>query len=464
MKKKSVRILIALVVVAAVLTVAYRLMNRVPAPELTAEARVQAILDDGGCLDCHSRTPNLPFYADFPVAGKIVRKDVSEAVKHIDLGDTYRAIAEGKPVGEVALAKIEKSMRDGTMPMAKYYMVHWGSSVTAPKQQIILDWVRSHRARFYPNTLADAGFANEPVQPIADSLPTDPAKVALGHALYNDTRLSSDNSVSCASCHNLQTGGVDNKRYSEGVGGQFGGVNAPTVFNAAYNFVQFWDGRAADLAEQAGGPPLNPVEMASSSWDQIVEKLSADKKFAGAFEAVYPAGLSGETITDAIAEYEKTLLTPDSRFDLYLKGDPTAMTEQEIHGYELFKENRCATCHTGPLLGGQSYERMGLYADYFADRGTALTEEDNGRYKQTQDEYDRHRFKVPGLRNVALTAPYYHDGSQKTLRDAVDHMVRYQAGRPLSESDLGDLTAFLGTLTGRLDGRPLDAPAPQTAD
>ena len=131
---------------------------------------------------------------------------------------------------------------------------------------------------------------------------------------------------------------------------QPGSKNAPTVFNAVYNFVQFWDGRAADLAEQAGGPPLNPVEMASASWDEIIGKLKADKIFTNAFTAVYPEGYSGETITDAIAEYEKTLLTPDSRFDLYLKGDSTALSAEELHGYELFKENRCATCHVGPTL------------------------------------------------------------------------------------------------------------------
>ena len=283
----------------------------------------------------------------------------------------------------------------------------------------------------------------------------DIRKVALGEMLYNDPRLSSDNTVSCASCHNLQTGGVDNKAYSEGVGKQLGGVNAPTVFNAVYNFVQFWDGRAADLAEQAGGPPLNPVEMASASWDEIIGKLKADKIFTNAFTAVYPEGYSGETITDAIAEYEKTLLTPDSRFDLYLKGDSTALSAEELHGYELFKENRCATCHVGPTLGGQSYELMGLYGDYFADRGTEMTEEDNGRHKQTKTDYDLHRFKVPGLRNVALTAPYYHDGTRQTLDEAVSDMAKYQVGKTLPESDVNDLTAFLETLTGKLNGLPL---------
>ena len=453
--KKSVKVILALAVIAIALTITYHAVNRIPAPELTAEMRVKAIFDDGGCLDCHSATPNLPFYASLPVAGDIVKKDVSEALKHTDLTEAYRALSDGRPVGEVTLSKIEKSVADGSMPMAKYYLVHWGSSLTDAKKEILLDWVKKHWAEHYPNNLSATVFANEPIQPIADSIPVDIRKVALGEMLYNDPRLSSDNTVSCASCHNLQTGGVDNKAYSEGVGKQLGGVNAPTVFNAVYNFVQFWDGRAADLAEQAGGPPLNPVEMASASWDEIIGKLKADKIFTNAFTAVYPEGYSGETITDAIAEYEKTLLTPDSRFDLYLKGDSTALSAEELHGYELFKENRCATCHVGPTLGGQSYELMGLYGDYFADRGTEMTEEDNGRHKQTKTDYDLHRFKVPGLRNVALTAPYYHDGTRQTLDEAVSDMAKYQVGKTLPESDVNDLTAFLETLTGKLNGLPL---------
>ena len=222
------------------------------------------------------------------------------------------------------------------------------------------------------------------------------------------------------------TGGVDNKQYSEGVGGQLGGVNAPTVYNAAYNFVQFWDGRAGTLAEQAAGPPLNPVEMACESFDQIISKLAEDKNFVVAFNEVYPDGLNEKNITNAIQEFEKTLLTPNSRFDRYLKGQKDAITADEIAGYDLFKKYDCATCHVGEILGGQSYELIGVQHDYFADRQAEMTEEDNGRFKQTKAERDRHRFKVPGLRNIELTAPYFHDGSMATMDDAVRAMAKYQ--------------------------------------
>jgi cytochrome c peroxidase len=248
---------------------------------------------------------------------------------------------------------------------------------------------------------------------------------------------------------------VDNKQYSEGVGGQFGGVNAPTVYNAVYNFVQFWDGRAVTLADQAAGPPLNPVEMASESFDQIVAKLAKDKALTKAFKQVYPDGWSEKNITNAIAHFEMTLITPNSRFDKYLRGDSQAINAQELEGYELFKQYNCATCHIGPNLGGDSYELMGQYADYFADRGLELTVEDNGRFKETALERDRHRFKVPGLRNVALTAPYFHDGTEPELKEAVCKMGTYQVGVELTDAQEEKIVAFLNTLTGEFEGKLL---------
>ncbi|MBQ5396910.1 MAG: c-type cytochrome, partial [Alistipes sp.] len=240
-----------------------------------------------------------------------------------------------------------------------------------------------------------------------------------------------------------------------GVQGQKGGVNAPTTFNALYNFVQFWDGRAETLADQAAGPPLNPVEMASQSFDEIIAKLSADKALTKEFLEVYPDGWSQENITNAIEEFERTLITPNSPFDKYLRGDNDAITAQAKRGYKLFKEYNCATCHVGVNLGGESYELMGLREHYFAARDMEMTEEDNGRFKQTQLERDRHRFKVPGLRNVALTWPYYHDGTRATLEEAVRDMGRYQSGVMLTDAETSDIVAFLNSLTGEYQGKPL---------
>ena len=303
--------------------------------------------------------------------------------------------------------------------------------------------------------MADKQWANEAIRPVQDSVSVDMRKVILGNLLFHDVRLSSDNTVSCSSCHGLNTGGVDNKAFSEGVGGQHGGVNAPTVFNALYNFVQFWDGRAATLADQAAGPPLNPVEMACKSFDEICDKLKADAAFSKAFTEVYPDGINEANITNAIQEFEKTLLTPNSRFDKYLKGDMAALTTEELAGYDLFKKYNCATCHVGENMGGQSYELMGIKQDYFADRGTELTVEDNGRFKETKNERDRHRFKVPGLRNVALTAPYFHDATQATLEDAVRAMGKYEVGVDLSQQEVKQIVAFLQTLTGEYQGKLL---------
>ena len=443
-----------LVVALAAMTVIYRAVNRTPSADLPMNQQVYEIFTDGGCLSCHSADPKVPFYAKLPVADEIIMKDIESGYRAFDMTKFMEGLQSGCQVNPVDLAKVEKVVMDGRMPMPKYYLVHWGSSITEAKREIVLEWVRQMRASIYNDALAGER-ANEPVRPIDKSLDFDPEKAALGFALFHDTRLSVDNTVSCASCHALETAGVDNHQYSHGVNDQMGGVNAPTVFNAVYNFVQFWDGRAATLADQAAGPPLNPVEMASESFDQIVAKLNADRKFAKAFAKVYPDGLTQANITDAIEQFERTLVTPDSRFDKWLLGDDSALADNELNGYELFKEYSCATCHAGPNLGGLSYELMGLRKDYFADRGMELTNEDNGRFKETQHERDRHRFKVPGLRNVEHTWPYYHDGTRETLEEAVRDMAIYQSGVELTEAQINDIAAFLKTLTGEYNGVPV---------
>lgn len=453
--KKTTKLIVALLVVIVASVVVYRLVNKAPSSELAADAQMQEIIEASGCLRCHTSTPDLPFYASMPVAGKIVMEDVTKAYRAFDMTQMAEDLKAGRPVNKVDLAKVEKVIMDGKMPMAKYYLVHWGSSITDAKKELALNWAKNHRMIQYADVMVAPEFANEPIRPIADSIAVDVRKVILGDMLYHDTRLSADNTVSCASCHGLDTGGVDNKQYSEGVGGQFGGVNAPTVYNAAYNFVQFWDGRANTLADQAAGPPLNPVEMACESFDQIITKLQEDKPFVAAFTEVYPDGLSEKNITNAIQEFEKTLLTPNSRFDLYLKGDKNAISADELAGYELFKKYDCATCHVGEILGGQSYELIGVQHDYFADRNAEMTEEDNGRFKQTKVERDRHRFKVPGLRNIALTAPYFHDGSMKTMDDAIRAMAKYQLGIDLPQAEVDKIVAFFNTLTGEYKGEML---------
>ena len=460
MKKLINLCVVGLLVAAAALTVIYRAVNRVPSDDLPLNEQVYQIFTDGGCLSCHSADPEVPFYAKLPVAGDIIMKDIDSGYRAFDMTKFMEELKAGDEVNAVELAKVEKVVLDDRMPMAKYYLVHWGSSLTAAKREIVLSWVAEMRARIHNDGLVGSR-ANEPVRPIDQSLEYDAAKAELGKALFHDKRLSVDNTVSCASCHEIENAGVDNHQYSHGVNDQLGGVNAPTVYNAVYNFVQFWDGRAQTLAAQAAGPPLNPVEMASESFDQIVAKLNADKKFAKAFKAVYPDGITETNITDAIEQYERTLITPNSAFDKWLLGDDSALTAEELAGYDLFKKYDCATCHAGQNLGGLSYELMGLRKHYFADRGLELTNEDNGRYKETQLERDRHRFKVPGLRNVEHTWPYYHDGTRVTLEEAVRDMAIYQSGVEISEAEVAAITSFLKTLTGEYNGVPVTTSNPR---
>ena len=448
MKLKKALGFILLIAIALVMT--YKFMDITPDKNLPQDEQTTKVLTFGQCAACHSHSPNLPFYANWPVIGDVVKEDAALAIREFDITTVTNGINNNQPIDEVTLNKLEYSFQNETMPPVKYYTVHWGSVINNKEKEIVLNWIEQYRAEHHYNGLATAEFANEPVQVIPDSIPVDPTKVKLGRMLYNDVRLSVDNSISCASCHDLSKGGTDNKPFSEGVGGQFGGINAPTVFNATFNFVQFWDGRAADLAAQAAGPPTNPVEMAHKSWRDIENILAADKDFAQAFTAVYPDGVTEANICNAIAEYEKTLITPNSAFDRYLKGDKEALTEQQILGYELFKQNSCATCHAGVNLGGLTYEFMGTHKDYFATRGTELTEEDYGRGKQEEDVFFDHRFKTPGLRNVALTAPYFHDATQATLLDAVNAMAEYQTDNHLTDEEAQAIVEYLNTLTGEI--------------
>ncbi len=458
--KKLLRIsLLALLVLAAAMIIVYRVMNRPPSADLPVNEQVAEIFDNGGCLVCHSADPDLPFYAKMPVAGEIVMQDVDSGYRAFDIRPFLEALKVDGDVNPVDLAKIEKVVLDDRMPMAKYYLMHWGSALSKAERDIVLGWIAEKRNAIYADGLPE-NRAGEPVRPVG-TFEVDAAKAALGFALFHDGRLSSDNTVSCATCHALETAGVDNHRYSHGVNDQLGGVNAPTVYNAVYNFVQFWDGRAKTLADQAAGPPLNPVEMASASFDEIIAKLADDKKFRKSFEEVYPDGLTQANITNAIEVFEMTLTTPGSRFDKWLLGDDFALTAEELDGYELFKKFDCATCHVGPNLGGQSYELMGLRRHYFSERGLELTNEDNGRFKETQLERDRHRFKVPGLRNIEHTWPYYHDGTRETLEDAVRDMGLYQSGVELTDEQVDMIVSFLKTLTGEYQGKLLTNDTPR---
>ena len=291
---------------------------------------------------------------------------------------------------------------------------------------------------------------NSPIQPLQPQTGLDPRKIALGERLFTDPRLSRDNTVSCATCHDVANGGEDGLDASVGIGGARTSVNSPTVLNSSLNFAQFWDGRADSLEEQIDGPVHHPGEM-GSNWQEIMAKLRAVPEFVAAFDEIYAGGLQIQNIKDAIATYERSLITPNARFDRFLLGDRDAITEQEKAGYELFSELGCISCHQGAGVGGNMFQQFGVVGDYFKARGN-ITQADYGRYNVTGDDDDLHVFKVPSLRNVELTAPYLHDGNAETLEDAVQIMGKYQLGRELEKQEVVQLVAFLKTLTGELEG------------
>ncbi len=284
--------------------------------------------------------------------------------------------------------------------------------------------------------------AFQPIRPLPQQIAYHPIKAELGKRLFFDKRLSADGSISCASCHDPDHGGADPRPVSTGVYGRKGTINAPTVFNSYFNFRQFWNGRAGDLKEQAAGPIHNPLEM-SMTESEVEKQVASDPVYLRLIEAAYGTRkVRFEQLMDAIAEFEKALLTPDSKLDRYLRGE-TELSEEESEGYRLFKSLGCATCHNGINVGGNSYQYLGAVIP------SDIEPQGGDRYSLTKKPFDKNRFKVPSLRNIALTAPYLHDGSQKDLNEQVLLMGYHNLGFRLEADEIRVLVAFLNTLTGK---------------
>ncbi|MDJ0707114.1 MAG: cytochrome-c peroxidase [Leptolyngbyaceae cyanobacterium MO_188.B28] len=291
---------------------------------------------------------------------------------------------------------------------------------------------------------------DEPIEPIPITAELNQEKVALGNQLFHEPRLSRDNTISCASCHDLNKGGTDQRAFPIGIDSQEGFLNAPTVLNNSFHFRQFWDGRARSLQDQIEGPIHASHEM-DSNWPEIISKLKQSPEYVQAFKQIYADNINSDHIKDAIAIFENSLFTPNSRFDRFLRGDTNALTNNEKEGYRRFKAYGCVSCHQGILLGGNMFQKFGVFGDYFKDRGN-ITEADLGRFNVTGQEEDRYAFKVPSLRNIELTAPYFHDGTAETLDEAVKVMIKYQLGREVNQQDIDLIIQFLTTLTGEFEG------------
>lgn len=269
--------------------------------------------------------------------------------------------------------------------------------------------------------------------------------VQLGRMLYYDTRLSKNHDLSCNSCHDLQAYGVDGEKFSKGHKGQLGDRNSPTVYNAAGRHLQFWDGRAADVEEQATGPILNPVEMAMPDEARVVATLESIPAYVEMFKKSFPGEAQPITLKNVgvvIGAFERKLVTP-SRWDEFLAGKEDSLTDQEKAGFNAFVDAGCVTCHTGPLVGGVMFQKLGLVKPWPNDK-------DQGRFDVTKNENDRMVFSVPTLRNVEKTAPYFHDASATTLDEAVTMMARHQFGKELTREETASIVAWLKTLTGTI--------------
>ncbi len=298
-----------------------------------------------------------------------------------------------------------------------------------------------------------AMFAPLPAAVPAASRAVNDEMIALGRMLYYEPRLSKSQKISCNTCHDLAKYGVDGEITSDGHAGKKGDRNSPTVYNAAAHFVQFWDGRAADVEEQAKGPVLNPVEMAMGGEAAVVTVLESMPEYVERFAKAFPGEarpISYDNMARAIGAFERRLMTP-SHWDALLAGDPGALTPEEQVGLKTFLDVGCQSCHYGALLGGTSYQRLGAVKAYPGNP-------DPGRFKVTGNEADKAVFKVPSLRNIDQTAPYFHDGHVADLQGAVKQMGEYQLGKTLTDAEVQNIVAFLRVLTGRIDAEYIKPP------
>ena len=294
---------------------------------------------------------------------------------------------------------------------------------------------------------------DEPIQAIPQQIEVDPSKVTLGEKLFQDVRLSTNNQKSCLSCHNFSLGGTDRRAHSIGINGALTEVNTPTIFNARFNYRLNWNGKFTDLSSHLDALMSNPKVM-GVRWPEAIRSLQQVPEYTRSFDRIYPDGVTPTNIKDALVAYELSLNTPNSRFDRFLQGDKQALNQAEKEGYRLFKANGCVSCHQGVNMGGNMFQPFGIIGDYLTDRGNPTTA-DLGRFNVTQNDADRHVFRVPSLRNVAVTAPYFHDGSAQTLEEAVGKMTKYQLGRTLPTEQVKSIVQFLRTLTGEYRGKPL---------
>lgn len=466
-KKTAFAIAAPLLLLAAAATLLPDFLNSRNIPDDPVPLR-QACLSQlyNKCAECHVYTDNEPDIKNFDALLKqqnenrqatLLEADIDQrALRQLDLAELGTDPRTNGTPRKPNLGKLEKLNEVFTykkMPPDEYRITHWGSSLTEEDINLIQQWTEAER-KAYLRQWGMEEYAHLPIQPLPQQINVHPQKAALGKLLFADKRISGNDSVACSKCHIMASGGTDNQAFSKGATGRPLWINTPTLFNTAFHARMYWEGLVETLKDHAISEPLDPESLNGGSWKHIISKLSRDEALVKQFKTIYPEGMTAENISDSLAEYEKSLITPNSKFDKFLRGNTSALNETEKAGYDLFRKYRCLSCHAGPAMGGHSFEYIDLKDDYFKTRN--MNRGDIGYAQFTKKARDLKRFKTPTLRNIELTAPYMHDASCSHLEDAVRIMLQYSVGvKNIANREEYLLTQFLKTLTGEWEGKPL---------
>lgn len=400
-----------------------------------------------GCRKCHSPITRKAINNNYPLLHDVVGREITTGIKSFQIEPLIVSVTNNSPLPNSYLNRLESVIIDGSMPPLTFEVLHPSSIITAKEKTQLLNWINSKKQQNRNGYFLRQDVKNDGLLPNLENKPLSSDKVKLGSLLFNDKQLSKNSTFACSSCHDTQYGNITLKTDYLGQDVDRSTINSPTVFNSVFKHYTFWNITERKARHALEAYAFSPYSRGNSSIKNVEKKISKNSRLSGLFRTVYEGNITTDNIYNSILQFDCSVRKKVSRFDRFLTSDKTALTPEEKEGYQLFKKYKCHTCHAGSRIGEETAEVMGLKKEYFHNRDKEISQVDLGLYTVTGKEYDKYRFKVPSLRNIELTAPYFHDGNVKTLEQAVYEMAEYQVGVSLSHKEVQAITYYLKSLT-----------------